>query len=596
MPGLIPENILEDVLARTDIVEIISGYLPLKRAGRNFKACCPFHHEKTASFMVSPDRQIYHCFGCGESGNAFKFLMRYERMDFPEAAETLARKAGISLPKNDSGENKASGLTSQLFKINELAARFYVDNLNTSTGSKAKDYLLKRGISQETIGALKLGLALDKWDGLIVHLRSKGISLGLLEKAGLIISKGSGGYYDRFRSRIIFPIYDIKGRVLAFGGRVLNDSLPKYLNSPETPVYIKGKNLYGFNLAKDSIRDSDSVVIVEGYLDFLLPFQEGIKNIVASLGTALTTEQVRFLKRYTRNVVMIYDGDKAGELATLRSLDIFIEEEMDVKVVSLPKGLDPDLFVRKFGASTFKDKISNAHSIFDYKFNILQERFNIKEAEGVAKISGAMLETIAKFKDAVLRSEYIKKLAQRLNVREEVLLEEANKFGRKKDAPVSEVKCFTDSLNVNPTEKLLMSLMLEEANFISRLKDSLDAKDFQDERISCIVSIMFNLIEQGKSVEPQNLMNRLGDDISGLICETTFLAQNTSEGHREKVFNDCVNRLKERKLKLQRQRLHEQIKDAQKFGDEERLLRLMEEFNSLVKRGHEKNEKESIRK
>lgn len=595
MQGKIPENILDDVLARVDIVEIISGYLPLKRSGRNFKACCPFHHEKTASFMVSSDRQIYHCFGCGESGNAFKFLMRYERMDFPEAVETLARKAGVSLPKNESSEHKTTGLSTQLFKINELAAGFYANNLDSPAGSEAKDYLLKRGVKHEVISALKLGFALDKWDGLINFLRSKGVSLGLLEKAGLVISKESGGYYDRFRNRIIFPIFDLKGRVLAFGGRVLDNSLPKYLNSPETPVYIKGKNLYGFNLAKDRIRESDSVVIVEGYLDFLLPFQEGVGNIVASLGTALTTEQVRFLKRYTRNAVMIYDGDTAGELATLRSLDIFIEEEMDAKVVSLPKGFDPDLFVRKYGAGALGDQIAKAQSIFDYKLAILQERFNIKEIEGIAKVSSAMLETIMKFKNAVLKSEYIKKLAQKLNIKEEALLQEANKLNPQKSLSKKEPQAIARNSDVNPTEKLLMSLMLEEASLINRLKSSLEPKDFQDERISRIVSIMFNLTEQGKPVETQVLMNRIGDDISELVCESAFLFQDTSESHREKVFEDCINRIKERKLKLQRQRLHEQIKNAQAFGNDEHLLRLTEEFDSLIKKSKEKDEKENLR-
>ncbi|MDD5027638.1 MAG: DNA primase, partial [Candidatus Omnitrophica bacterium] len=342
MPGRIPENILDDILARVDIVEIISGFLPLKKAGRNFKACCPFHHEKTASFMVSPDRQIYHCFGCGESGNAFKFLMRYERLDFPEAVEALARKAGVVLPRDETPGPKSSGLSTQVYRINELAANFYSANLNSPAGLRAKEYLLKRTVRPETISALKLGFASDSWDGLLNYLRSKGASLGLLEKSGLAIAKEGGGFYDRFRNRIIFPIFDIKGRVLGFGARVLDNTLPKYVNSPETAVYTKGKNLYGFNLAKDGIRENDFVVIVEGYLDFILPFQEGLKSITASLGTALTIEQARFLKRYTHNVVMVYDADTAGELATLRSLDIFIEEEMNVRVVSLPKGLDPD--------------------------------------------------------------------------------------------------------------------------------------------------------------------------------------------------------------------------------------------------------------
>jgi len=584
MPGRIPENILDDILSRVDIVEIIAGYLPLKRSGRNFKTCCPFHHEKTPSFMVSPDRQIYHCFGCGESGNAFKFLMRYERLDFPEAVEALARKTGVILPQDERHQSKTSGLSAQVYRINELAAGFYAGNLNSPQGMKPKDYLLKRGIKEETIHGLKLGLALDRWDSLINNLRPKSISLDLLEKAGLVINKEGGGYYDRFRNRIIFPIFDIKDRVLGFGARVLDNSLPKYLNSPETPVYTKGRHLYGFNLAKESIRENDFVAIVEGYLDFIIPYQEGLKNIVASLGTALTVEQVRFLKRYTHNVVMVYDADSAGELATLRSLDIFIEEEMNVKIVSLPKGLDPDSFVRKYGGAAFRDKIINAQNILDYKLGILKSRYNLKEIEGVAKVSALMLETIAKFKNAVLKSEYLRKLAQELNIREEALLQDLHKVKTEGPNSVAHMTIHRRVNSVNPTEKLLMSLMLEESSLINRIRDTLDVKDFQDERISRIVSIMFDLVDQGKAVEPQILMNHLGDDISELVCESVFLPPAASESHKERVVDNCIQRMKSDRMKLERERLHEQIKAAQALGDNETLKRLTEEFHCLIKK------------
>jgi len=584
MPGKIPENILDDILSRVDIVEIIAGSLPLKRAGRNFRACCPFHHEKTPSFMVSPDRQIYHCFGCGESGNAYKFLMRYERLDFPEAVEVLARKTGVILPRDDKEEHKTSGISTQLYKINELAANFYAANLNSPDGLRAKDYLLKRGIKQEVISALKLGFASDKWDLLINYLRSKNISLGLMEKAGLIINKEGGGYYDRFRNRIIFPIFDIKDRVLGFGGRVLDNSLPKYLNSPETLVYTKGKNLYGFNLARDNIRDDDCVAIVEGYLDFIIPYQEGLKSIVATLGTALTTEQVRFLKRYTHNAVMVYDADSAGELATLRSLDIFIEEEMNVKIVSLPGGLDPDLFVRKHGERAFRERIVNAQSMLDYKLELLKRRYNTKEIDGIAKVSNLMLETIAKFKNAILKSEYVRKLAQELNVKEEALLEELKKVKQEKPFLNAHMAKPRKRIDINPTERLLMSLMLEESSLINRIREAIDVRDFQDERISRIVSIMFDLADQGKVVAPQILMNHLGEDISELVCESVFLPQGSSDAHREKVVNDCIQRMKQERMKSERLKLHEQIKSAQALGDSERLSRLTEEFHSLIKK------------
>ncbi|MDD5097368.1 MAG: DNA primase, partial [Candidatus Omnitrophica bacterium] len=401
MSNLIPENILEDILGRVDIVEIISGYISLKKSGSNFKCNCPFHHEKTASFMVSADRQIYHCFGCGESGNVFKFLMRHERMSFPEAVEMLAKKAGINLPKQDNPKlAEAISLNSQLYKLNALVASFYELNLQSVSAAAALEYLKKRGINPESIKEFRLGFAGQSWDTLINFLRSKNVSLGLIEKAGLVLAKDGGGYYDRFRNRIIFPIFDNRDRAIGFGARVMDNSLPKYLNSPETPVYVKGRNLFGLNLSKDHIRDLDCAIIVEGYLDFIIPYQEGLKNIVASQGTALTLEQIKLLKRYTNNVVMIYDGDTAGEIATLRSLDMLIEEDLHVKVVPLPAGVDPDTLVRQEGIVSFKNKVEQALSLFDYKLKILKSRHNITEPHDKGKIASEMLSTINKFSNA----------------------------------------------------------------------------------------------------------------------------------------------------------------------------------------------------
>lgn len=590
--GRIPDNILEDILSRVDIVEIISGYIPLKRAGRNFKAVCPFHHEKTPSFMVSPDRQIYHCFGCGAGGNAFNFLIQYERLEFPEAVEALAKKAGVILPEAQKQDQKTASLITQLYKINELAALFYESNLNSSSGRLAKQYLLKRGVNESTIKLFKLGYAPSGWDALISHLRNKNVNLSLLEKAGLILAKDGGGYYDRFRERIIFPIFDIKSRPLAFGARILPEAVgaatesnsAKYVNSPETPIYIKGRNLYGLNLAKDAIRENDHVAVVEGYLDFIMPYQAGLKNIVASCGTALTVEQVRLIKRYTHNVIMVYDSDNAGQMATLRTLDLFIEEGMNVKVVPLPQGLDPDLLVRKNGIANFKEKIAHAENLFDYKLKILKSRHSIKDIESKALIASEMLLTINRFKNAILKAEYVKSLSQELEISEDALLQELNK--------IKETKTYSDGDNqkparkaagINPTEKLLIKLMLEESELISRIRDRLEPADFQDEMACRIVSLMFDLIEQGKNIEPNKLINYLNDEaISRVICESTLLPEVSSQ-NRENIIDDCIRRLKSERLKNKKQRLHEQIKTAQALKDEEKLHRLMQEFHCLIK-------------
>ncbi|MCX5715812.1 MAG: DNA primase, partial [Candidatus Omnitrophica bacterium] len=418
----IPDNVIDQIQDRIDIVEVIGSYLPLKKAGRNYRGLCPFHHEKTPSFMVSQDKQIFHCFGCGEGGNVFNFLMKYERLEFPEAVRMLAQKAGVVIPERLSAESKAqSSLSSKLYAANEMASAYFQNVLRQdSLGKKAYAYLLGRGLNDETIKMFRLGFASSSWDDLINYAKQKGTSADILEKSGLAIAKENGGYYDRFKERIMFTIFDPKSRILGFGGRVFlppeadqpsadkaNNS-PKYMNSPETSIYNKGRNLYGLNFTWKFIRDEDEAVIVEGYLDLIVPFQHGIKNMVSSLGTSLTEDQIRLIGRYTKNTVIIFDPDKAGELATLRSLDLLLQEDLSVKVVRLPEGFDPDSFISRYGAQEFKNRIKTGQSLFDYKMSVLLSKYDKSRLEDKAKITGEMLPTIARVQNAVLQSGYIK--------------------------------------------------------------------------------------------------------------------------------------------------------------------------------------------
>ena len=584
MAGRIPDNILEDILSRTNIVELISGYIPLKRAGRNFRACCPFHHEKTPSFMVSPERQIYHCFGCQAGGNAFNFLIQYERLEFREAVEMLAKKVGVELPTDSTQDNPSASLATGVYKVNELAVTYFQNLLNSPSGDFARGYLAKRGLNPETIKLFSLGFSSEKWDGLINFLRQKNVNLSFIEKAGLALTKSGGGYYDRFRNRIIFPIFDVRGRPIAFGGRVTDEGMPKYMNSPETACYVKGRNLYGLNLSKDAIRQANQAVVVEGYLDFIIPYQSGIRNIVASLGTALTSDQIRLLRRYAENVVMVYDPDEAGQLATLRSLDMFIEEGVNVRVASLPEGFDPDTFVRKNGPEAFNNLINSALTLFDYKLKVLKGRHDVSGAEGKAKVCSEMLPTINRFKDAVLKSEYLKKLSEELHVKEEALFEELKKV--KTDLPYAPVlqNEKKPAIKAHPAEKLLIRLMLEESELISRIRDSVDPADFHDENISRVVSIMFDLSQQGKSIVPNNLMTYFQDEnINQFLCEAAFEPELSAE-QKDKIIQDCVKRLKSESLRFKKQQLHEEIKAAQHLGDEEKVDHLMREFHGLIKK------------
>jgi DNA primase len=586
MTGRIPENILEDILSRVDIVALVADSVSLKKAGRNFKACCPFHHEKTASFIVSPDKQIYHCFGCGESGNAFKFLMRHERMEFREAVEYLAKKAGVTLPNVTESEKRGADAQANLTVILDAAAEYYAQVLKSAQGANARQYLQKRGINAQTIDLLKIGYAPDGWDALLRHLQSKQFTIAVIEKAGLIMPKDSGGYYDRFRNRLLFPIRDVRQRTIAFGGRVLDQSLPKYINSPETPVYTKGRNFYGLNISKEGIRDADAVAVVEGYLDFIVPYQYGYHPIVASLGTALTHEQARLLKRYTQNVVMVYDADDAGQSASVRSLDIFVEEEMNVRIASLPAGHDPDTFVRDNGVEAFKELVAQAVDLFDFKLKMMRKSHPGSDIHSKAKIATLMLETIGKIKHAVVKSEYIKKLAHELRVSEDALMQEVRKVRTQplnsETAPV--VMPTERKTPVNATEKLLLRLMLEEGTVVNRIKEHFAPDDFQDKRVARIMAELFERCADGRKTDTAAMLKHLGDDdLSAVVCESALEGEDFSEEHKEKIIEDCIRRLKSTRLKVRRECLHQKIKDAQADGDEDVMRSLMAEFNELTR-------------
>ena len=585
MAGYIPQNLLDEILDKVDIVELISGYFPLKRAGRNFKALCPFHHEKTPSFMVNPQRQIFHCFGCAKGGNAFSFLMEYERMDFLETVKTLAAKTAVVLPQPGSAR-PTTGLISNLYKINELADSFYQNILNSQSAVSSREYLNKRNIKKETLTLFRIGLSSDKWDSLFSYLRSKNINLGLLEKSGLICPRQEGGYYDRFRKRIIFPIFDVKNRVVAFGARVLIDdpSLAKYINSPESLIYVKGKHLYGLNLTRDAIRGSDFAIVVEGYFDCITVYQAGIRNVVASLGTSLTIEQIRLLKRYTHNIVMVYDSDQAGQEATSRNLDILIQEAMNVKVALLPPNFDPDSFLRRFGTEALRERINNnAKGLFDYKLDFLTSRYDLTKPEGKTYIAQEMLTSLNNLNDAVLQSEYVRRLAQALNIREEALIIELKKIkGKnlyKRPALIGDI-----SLKINPTERLLLNLILRENELVNRLKLVLQPDDFQDTRIARLFSLICDLISQGEAIQPNRLIGCLNDDdqeSASLISELLAIDEELPQEDTEMVLNDCIARIKKQRLNSRCQSLQKQISIAQQQDNQEQLDRLVAEFRDL---------------
>ncbi|QAT16947.1 DNA primase [Candidatus Velamenicoccus archaeovorus] len=595
MPRLYPDNLISDVLDRCNIVELISSYIPLKRAGRNFRANCPFHAEKTPSFIVSTDKQIFHCFGCGQGGNAITFVMQYEKVGFREALETVAQRCGIPLPEPELTPSQKGREDNRktLQGLYEQAASFYHARLFQASDAKnARNYLAGRGISKETAQRFRLGHAPEGWDSLIAHFKSQKVSLAALDKSGLIVAKENGGYYDRYRNRIMFPIADIKGRVIAFGGRVLDDSLPKYINSPETAVYIKGKNLFGLDVSKEYIRQADQVVVVEGYLDMIVPFEAGVKNIVASLGTALTEDQIRLIKRFTNRVVLLYDPDAAGEMATLRALELLIKEDMDIRIASLPKGKDPDAFVRHNGGGALKEIIDKALPIFDYKLNLLLAKYDAKSTHGKDKIVREILPTIRHFKHHTTRAEYVKRAAASVGVDEEALLQDLKNMtetARPAAAPDNDALAFSalehQRLTEIPvTERMLVKLMLEEMHLIDHLRQLIEPSDFVSDELRKIVTFIFDFFDQGKNLKPNVLMHYLDDDEAiNIIAELAALdIHNCPE--KEKLIEDCVRRLKRDKILHRCQELHNRIREAQTSGDEGKLHHLVLEYNNLIKK------------
>jgi DNA primase len=367
-----PQTFIDDLKRQADIVRVVQDYVQLKKKGANWMACCPFHKEKTPSFSVSPAKEIFYCFGCHKGGTVFNFVMEIERVSFPEAIKLVAEKSGVPLPKliDDSRFEARRQESDQVIELNKWALEWWEQQLESSAeGRIARDYLKRREITDETQKTFRLGYALDSWDALSIYLRQKGATQEQIEKSGLVVKKDEGGSYDRFRGRLIFPVFDIQGRPIAFGGRTLKDESAKYINSPETTAYVKGRNLFGLNLTRDEIRRNGFAILVEGFLDLIVPYQFGIKNVVASLGTALTNDQVKILGRFARKVVVNYDGDPAGVQAAKKAIEILLAEDLEVKVLVLPDNSDPDEFLRKFGAQEYQRQRGEAQPHIQFVIN-----------------------------------------------------------------------------------------------------------------------------------------------------------------------------------------------------------------------------------
>lgn len=585
---MVEDYIQEDIISRirdsTDIVEVLSDYIPLKKSGQSYKGLCPFHSEKTPSFMVSPSRQLYHCFGCGAGGDVFNFLVRYENLPFPEAVKVLAKRAGIKIEV----KNKDPRLKTEreyLLRINREAKEYFQKILKGPSGKAAREYLLKRGIKEKTIEDFELGFSLPSWEGLLTVLGKKGYSPEILHKAGFVIPRENGkGYYDRFRGRIIFPINNIEGDTIGFGGRVLDDSLPKYLNSPETPLYSKGENLYAFDKAKEYIRKEGFLILVEGYMDVIALHQSGIHNIVATLGTALTKGHLRAINRFTKKVVIVFDADPAGQKAASMGLDIFIEGGMDVRVVSLPQGDDPDSFVTREGRDKFLNLLRGAQGLIDFNLRqILTQDSRLRTQDLNEKIRqiGEALVMISKIPNSIERAFYIKKLSEETDIDEAFLIEELRKIkGPKKKYQTPESRLKTQDRP--KAEEILIHLMLKNKGIAEEVLDSLSPEDFTYPQFRVIVRAIEDSLERFGKVAPERFISPEKDqEVFGILSELS-LKEAEYEDIR-KVMEDCLLHINLREKKRKLSEIQSRINEAERKGQEEEILALISEKQRLIK-------------
>ena len=418
--ALISEHIIEQVREANDVVDVVSDYVQLKRSGRNFFGRCPFHNEKTPSFSVSPDKQIYHCFGCGAGGNVINFIMEHERLDFLSSVKLLADRANIHI-ETDPTEPRKKDDRASIYNMHEIACRVFERELNDSSAKSAKDYLLKRGLTEETLKTFRVGFAPDRWDAVNLEVMKLGLSQDVLTHSGLLMQKNGGGYYDRFRNRIMFPIMDINGKAQAFGGRIFGDAEgAKYMNSPETPIYHKGKTLFGLNQSRDEIRTSRTAILVEGYMDLIRLYQEGFANVVAGTGTAFTPEQASLVKRFADKVLVCYDGDSAGQKAAQKAGMTLLDKGLDVRIIRLPQGEDPDSFFDQKDKPAFQKLIDTALDFMTFVLHVNKAQLD-SPVKRTAFLEGLVSE-LALMQNEILRGMLAGQLADEMHVPEDAVM------------------------------------------------------------------------------------------------------------------------------------------------------------------------------
>ncbi len=603
MSRYISEDIIDRVRNSVDIVELVSRYIPLKKAGANHKALCPFHKEKTPSFTVSPSRQSFHCFGCGKGGNVFHFLMAMDRVSFPEAIRTLAREAHIEIPDASPPTPEAEVEKDQraaLYEANRRAADFFVRKLASPTGKSAREYIATRGITDEMAARCQLGYSPDSWDALLNAAAAAGIVPGTLHAAGLAVKREDGsGCYDRFRNRLMFPIFDTQDRVIGFGARTMADDDVKYINTPETPIFSKGRNLYGLNWARKTILDTKRVAVVEGYTDVIMAHQHGCTGVVATLGTALTRDHIQLLRRYAERVDVVFDSDPAGEQAAERSMEIFLDEEagdfvaagLDVRIATFQGGKDPCDIIASQGPEAFTNAVDAAVDVFTRKIEIASSRHDTDTVAGKTKAVDDVLSLAAQVPNAVGRQltldAAIRMLSDKFSVDDRVLRARFDQIQRRKrtrvrpaDEPPKPARTF------DPAERGILEALLSAPDIAPQMLDEFQPDDFESEELRELIGRMQELYKAEGTINPSRLLGMLDDpDMASLV---SGIISGPARPDIEEAALDCKRAILRKRTEKQIRRIRDELEKAKASGDETlkddlntRYLKLQRQVHAL---------------
>ena len=583
-----PDEVIEEVRSSNNIVDIIGGYVRLQKKGSSYFGLCPFHNEKSPSFSVSPNKQMYYCFGCGAGGNVFTFIMEYENQTFPEAVKILADRAGIALPEAELTEEQKRERNKRqlLLEINKMAANYFYYQLNGDQGQQAREYLENRRLSKETQVHFGLGYASKYSNDLYLYLKKKGYQDQILKETGLLTYDEKRGAHDKFWNRVMFPIMDVNNRVIGFGGRVMGEGTPKYLNSPETMLFDKSRNLYGLNYARTSRKPY--MIICEGDMDVIAMHQAGFTNAVASLGTAFTTQHSVLLKRYTQEVRLAYDSDGAGQKAALRAIPILKSAGINVRVIHMDPYKDPDEFIKNLGTEAFQERIDAAESSFMFEISVLEKNYKQSDPEGRASFMKAMARRLLEFPQELERNIYIDAIAGRYGIASEELKRMVNSFGASMSREQVEAAIYQQQEreempakkrvekedSVLTAQKFFLTWLIEEPSIYDKTKDYINEDDFVEPLYHHVAALVFEELRATGQVMPARILNQFEDVEEQKTAASLFntrLKTDDDPAVREKALNETVKRIKKNSLELKSRSVRE-IADLQKIIKEKAQL------------------------